>query len=571
MEYVRHSIRAPVLQGVSRRVATALLERRIPGALVAGVSFNAVGLSRFRHLPGGGAPLYEPLIPHGDAATRRGTAPLPSREDAEAIPGTLPEEHQEFDSARRYAREYRQGTTTPVEVAHRICTTLAERNHGNAPLYSFISWNPQDIERQAQESALRISRGEPRSVLEGVPVAVKDEIDVAGYGTTAGTQFLGKEPAGEDSFVVARLRAAGAVILGKTTMHEIGIGITGINRHWGTPLNPYAPDRCPGGSSSGSASAIASGLCPIALGADGGGSVRIPAAHCGIFGLKTTWGSTSARGEFPLGYTVGNIGPMAATAGDLALAWVLVSGADPREPATLSGPAPDLRRIPATIDGVRIGIDPRWFDHGDPLVVAAARDLLNALRERGARLVEIEIPWVDDLRLAHLATIAQEMLSAMSPYCPQHLRDFGGETRASLALARHLTTGDYLRAQQVRRTASVALRSIMETTDIIATPTTAILPPRVPQERMADGPSDLGVMDATMRFTTLANMLGNPAISVPSGFTPEGVPMGMQLIGRHWEEGLLIGVAAVAEGLIPRKVPRGYLSPLEGASRGTHP
>lgn len=181
--------------------------------------------------------------------------------------------------------------------------------------------------------------------LDGVPIGVKDEFDVAGHATKVGTSFLGSAPEAEDATCVARLRAAGAVILGKTNMHEIRIGVTGFNRHHGTPRNPYAPGHYTGGSSSGSAAAVAAGICPLAVSADAGGSIRIPAALCGVVGLKPTFSRVSSYGAAPLAWSLDHYGPIALSARDAALGYFLMAGADPKDPTTRSAQAPTLEGL----------------------------------------------------------------------------------------------------------------------------------------------------------------------------------------------------------------------------------
>ena len=570
MSYTPEPIRAPRLQGTALSLSAVALEHRFPGAAVAATTFSAIGLKQFRELTPTELPLFLPLVPAPVPGTPGTSGPpaadAPDLEHASALIGS-PEGEPTFPSVMDYARAYRQGDITPVAVANELIDVLERHNRSGAtPLYSFIAWNRDEILKDAEESAKRIRENTPRSIFEGVPVAVKDEIDVAGYSTSVGTSFKHDTPCAQDAWVVQRLRDAGALILGKTNMHEIGIGVTGINPFHGTPLNPYAPDRCPGGSSSGSASAIATGICPVALGADGGGSVRIPAAYCGIFGLKTTWGRTSATGEYALGYTVGNIGPMAATARDLALAYLVTAAVDPEDHGAHAAPPPNLDRFQDNLEGVRIGVYQPWFDHAHQEVLQPTRRLLELLREGGATVVEIEIDGLEELRLAHLVTISLEMRAAMAAELRQRRRDFGDETRTNLALARYLTTTDYLQAQKIRRRLSEEVRRVHREVDLIATPTTANLAPALPGSRVSRGVSDIVSMNETMRFLVLANMLGNPAVSVPAGFAPDNAPVGLQLIGRHWEEALLLRAARVCEELVPRPLPQVFYAPL-GAQR----
>ncbi len=587
MSYDLKTIHAPRLEGSRLLFAAWLLEHGVSGRRLAPAFLHNLGIDRFRELQLSEPLLFKPVGPTSDPRTAADSAephPAPEIEILDEIGTTQrPPESYLFPSVADYARAYRAGSLTPNTVAERLVHVLEHQDRGNPPLYAFIDWRADEIRRQAQESTDRIADGTPRSIFEGVPVAIKDEIDVADYTTTLGTSFIHGHPAGEDAWVVARLREAGAIIVGKTNMHEIGIGVTGLNPFRGTPVNPYAPWRYPGGSSSGSASAVASGICPVAIGADGGGAVRIPAAYCGIFGLKLTMGRVSERGEFPLAPTVGNAGPIAGNVRDLALTYLTMAGPDPEDPHSHAQPRPTLDGFLDSVQGLRVGVFSQWFDDSREEVRQAARGLLDQLVAQGAEVVEVSIPELDALRVAHLVTITSEMRAAMDPYYGVHRSDFSNEARANLALARFITTSDYLKAQQVRRRGQEHFDAAFSRVDVIATPTTANLPPRLNRDRLLSGVSDLHSLSETMRYTVAANMLGYPAVSVPAGFvtarsrhfwhtveeTDEDgnvysqVPVGLQFIAPHWEETLLLRVARVCEEIVVRPRPRVYLSPYE--------
>lgn len=580
MSYTPRSVSVPVLTGAALRASAALLELPVPGSWLAGASFSAIGLPAFRKLLVSGPPLFQPLI--NPAGGHPGTEhppsepppleppPLPGEEFLELLRTSPPAKGSfTYTSVLDYAHAYRSGTTSPEAVADTLIQTLQEHNrHGEQPLYIMTAWDEKMIRQAAAESAERINAGTARSILEGVPVVVKDEINQRGFATTLGTKKTDLPAESTDAWSVQRLRDAGALLLGKATMHEIGIGVTGLNPQQGAPINPYAPERVPGGSSSGSGSAVGSGLCPVALGADGGGSVRIPAAYCGVYGLKTTWGRVSATGEYPLGATVGNIGPLGATVRDVAIAYLTISGFDPADPTTHGGPPPNLDGFLDPLAEIRIGVDPAWFADADPEVVAPARQMLEYLKSAGAHLVDIEIDHLQDLRNAHLVTISSEMRDAMIRFTDSW-RVFGPETRTNLALARYLTTADYLLAQRVRRQMVNQLTHIFTTVDLIATPATANLPPLLPAGDLSrarwKARSDVGSMDATMRFLTLANMTGNPAITAPTSFIDQRIPTAIQFIGRHWEEALLLRTARVCEEALNRPAPALDLRPLPPA------
>lgn len=585
MAYDMKTVKAPRLEGSKLLFAAWLLEKGLTGRRLAPLFLKNLGVDHFRQLHPDTTPLFSAVGPPAPVDQRAPTGTEPPRMGIlEQISTTArPDASFAFPSVADYARSYRDGSLTPTDVGERIVHVLEHQDRGDPPLYAFISWRAEEIMRQAADSTERIRAGNPRSILEGVPIAVKDEIDVTGHATGLGTSFLSQTIAEDDAFMVAKLRAAGAIIVGKTNMHEIGIGVTGLNPFHGTPVNPYAPWRYPGGSSSGSASAVAAGICPVALGADGGGSVRIPAAYCGVFGLKLTMGRVSSRGEYPLASTVANAGPIAGNVRDLALSYLVMSGPDPKDPATLEQPAPTIDGLLETVAGLRIGVYQPWFEHAQPDVAAATRSLLDALVEQGAELVEVELEGLDQLRIAHLITISSEMRASMERFYPDHCTDFGNETRANLAIARYLSPTDYVHAQQIRRKVRASFDAAFAAADVLATPTTANLPPRLHRDRLLSGVSDLESLSQTMRFAIPANMLGYPAISVPAGFVTahsrrfwhtvderdedgnvySQVPVGMQFMGRHWEEATLLRVARVCEEMVVRPRPRVYLSPFE--------
>ncbi|MCA9929975.1 MAG: amidase, partial [Anaerolineales bacterium] len=460
-----------------------------------------------------------------------------------------------FHTINDYARAYRAGAVTPVDVAERVLAAIRSSDEGDLPLRLFIANDEADLMAQARAAAERIQAGRPLSLLDGVPVAVKDELDQAPYPTTVGTAFLGKQPATEDATVVARLRAAGALLIGKANMHEIGINPNGLNVHYGIVRNPYDRLRDSGGSSSGSTAAVAAGICPVAVGADGGGSVRIPAALCGMVGLKATFGRVSEHGAAPLDWSVAHIGPIGASVADVALAYSIMAGPDPKDPMSQGQTAVSLKDwTNPDLTGVRLGVYRPWFEHAEPAVVAANEAMLAQLTAAGATVHEVEIPWLDEIRIAHAITILSEMAAGMSPYS-EHMRDFGAATRVNLAMGRAFTSGDYLQAQRLRTRALRSFADVYAQVDVMVTPTTAVTAPLIPANGESAGWSDLSTVTELMRFATSGNLTGLPAISVPVGYDAAGLPIGMQLMGRHWQEHLLLQLAYVVEQVVERKRP----------------
>ncbi|GLC33742.1 hypothetical protein PLESTB_000111000 [Pleodorina starrii] len=489
-----------------------------------------------------------------------------------------------------YARAYRSGSVTPSEVAERIIRFVAEGQSRRPALGFFAAFDPADVRTQAEESSRRLRSGSPRSILEGVPFAVKDVADALPYSTTAGTTFIAAQrPVTSDAPFIAALRSLGAVLLGKTSLHEIGLGITGLNTAAATTaLNPHGlgsgsgfgsgsrrggggggggGGHCyfTGGSSSGSAAALAAGLCPIAIGSDGGGSIRIPASFCGLVGLKPSAGRVGARGLVEVDCTVATCGPMAGCVQDAALLHAVMSlggplaqreiqeGQEGREAGgggggvmpALPSPWPQVAAAAAEapgaaggggggggggaaaaggqpLKGLRIGVYDEWFRHASPSVVSACRSALSELEALGAEVVGVVVPELEPLRVAHTVTIVSEMLhNFRERYDNPRLRTaFNPDVRLALSNARFWRPADYLQAQRIRARANIHFRRVLSKVHVIATPTTPIPAPRIHPQALQGGESNLRQVSRVMRFVVAANMLGLPAISLPVGWVP---------------------------------------------------
>ena len=461
-----------------------------------------------------------------------------------------------LETVADFHRAYQAQTMTPTAVAERMLSRVKAEDAATPPLRAVVAQRADDVLAQAAESTARWAAGAPIGPLDGVPVGVKDELDQAGYPTTVGTSFMGSAAATEDASVVARLRAAGAVLIGKLNMHEIGIGVTGINPHHGAARNPYDPTRITGGSSSGSAAAVAAGLCPLSVGADGGGSIRIPAGLCGIVGLKATYGRVSEHGAAPLCWSVAHVGPMGASVYDVALGYALMAGYDPKDPQTVHQPPPTLDGLGnGDLSGIKVGIYRSWFDDADADVVAACRAGVDALEAAGAEVVDIELPQLGLLRTAHMVTIATEMWNSQRRYFPKHRKDYGLDTRMNLALAKRITGAEYVQGQRLRRRFFDRFQAAFQRCDVIATPTTSITAPAISKAAVNGGESDLTTLDRIMRYAPAANLTGHPGLSVPTGYDAGGLPVGLQLMGRPWEEALLLRLGLVVESTIQRRTP----------------
>lgn len=563
MTYDLSSLNLPILAGRSLRTFASLLDNRATRSALLPNLLSSGGIPKLRTIPLDEAPCFYPLAREAAAAVAHATTPVDWQQLQDAIaPQTG---HDPLPGVADYARAYRDGTTTPTAVAERFLAALETDRRSDLPLNPFIAVNRDDLLAQARAATERIQAGRPLSLFDGVPVAVKDELDMLPYPTTLGTTFLGEaRPVTADSTAVARLRAAGALLLGKANMYEIGISPESLNVHYGTARNPHSPQHQSGGSSSGPATATAAGLCPVALGADGGGSIRVPAALCGLVGLKATFGRVSERGTPGLDWSVAHNGPIGASVADVALAYAAIAGPDPHDPMSLAQPPVSLDGWQAgDLSGVRLGVYERWFHHASDAIVAANVALLARLEQAGATVRRIEVPGLDAIRIAHAATILSEMAAALSAY-PQHWNDLSPATRVSLTVGKAMTSQDYLRAQQVRARALATFAALFEEVDAIVTPTTAVVAPPIAPGSDRDGWSNLNQVTELMRFAVAGNLTGLPAISFPAGYDSAGLPIGMQVMGRHWEEHLLLRIAAVAEKMVERRRARVSFDLLNG-------
>ncbi|MCC7070364.1 MAG: amidase [Deltaproteobacteria bacterium] len=549
MSYQRTPLKAPRLAGNAFKAAIAALESPIGNAL-RDKTLNDQGFAELRreHIDAPLTPL--PALPIG-AWTGAAPALEPIVERAERGPGFA------FESVADFQRAYRDGRSDPVQVAERLVAIIGELDRHAPPLRFMVAHQPDDLMRQAREAKARLEKKAPLSPLDGVPVAIKDEVDMVPYPTTAGTKVHGGTPATRDASSVARLRATGALLFGKTNMPELGLTPEGYNPHHGACRNPYDPAHETGGSSAGSAASVAAGLAPLALGADGGGSIRIPSSHCGVVGLKPTFGRVSEYGAAPLCWSVGHIGPIGATVADTALGYAVMAGRDPHDANTMRQPdvvVDDLQD--GALKGLRVGVWAPWFDDADEAVVSACRAALGHLIEAGAAQVDFEVPELQRMQNAHLVTIASEMLAGQRATLAQRRREYGLPVRLVLALAERFTAADYVHAQRVRGLFTERFAAIYQRVDVIATPTCALTAPRYAEDALRHGASDLPTLDKTMRYVRLGNFLGLPSISVPCGYDQGGMPIGLMLTGRPWAEAQLLRLARVVERSVPRQAPR---------------
>ena len=561
MKYDLKPWKAPKAAGASIRMLTAMVGHPPLGGALSNLLLKNLGIPAFRKVEASGGIPFKPPQGAGGPAGQHEPAELVRQASDQKSPAGFP-----FESAGDFTSAYQSGGASPEDVARMVLKYTKDSDELEPPLRVFIAQKSEDVLRQAKESTERYRKNQPLSPLDGVPVAVKDEMDQRGYPTTVGTAFLGREQASEDAEVVARLRRAGALLVGKANMHEIGILPTGLNPIHGAVRNPYDTLRETGGSSSGPAAAVAAGLCPVAVGADGGGSIRVPAAFCGAVGLKPTFGRMSEHGAAPLCWSVAHLGPIGASVRDVALAYAVMAGPDRKDPNSHGQPAPVLTNLgQQDLSGIRLGICTPWFEDADEEVVAACHKLLDGLKAAGAAVVEIELPDLSLLRTAHTVIIVSEMATAHLQHFKHHRREYSTVTRMNLSLARRLKATDYVHAQRHRTQLCAQFDSVMQKVDAIVTPTTGCTAPVIAKKALKTDESNLTLIDKIMRYARPANITGYPAISFPAGYDSSGLPIGFQAMGRSFEEHKLLQLAGVAEGLVERKKPQVHYRLLPGA------
>ena len=546
--YQLKSLKLPKLTGIMLKIFAAAIENPIGRALLLNNLLENGGIPKLRRINYDQNPTYYPL-----PQSRSTDVEIPI-----AFNPDITEKRVPFLSTSDFVNGYRNGSFSPVTVAKRFLQNVEKSEHDGLPLRAFIAIDHKDLINQAGESLVRYNEGKPLGPLDGVPIAIKDEVDMVPYPTTVGTSFLGSQPAERDATVVYRLRAAGALLVGKANMHEIGINPNGSNVNFGAVRNPYNKECDPGGSSSGSAAAVAAGLVPAAIGADGGGSIRIPATLCGVVGLKATFGRISEFGAAPLCWSVAHLGPIAANVEDTALLYSIIAGPDPLDANTLQQPPVSLRDWNRSdLQGLRLGIYKDWFEHASPEIVTACQEMLSKFKSAGAEIVEINIPELDEMRIAHAITILSEMALSMKAFQKQRNQQ-GAAVRMSLVLGEALSSSDYIQAQRMRTRSLSIFENVFQQVNVILTPGTALTAQPIPKGGETDGWSDLAIDTEMMRFIFPGNLAGLPAISFPVGYDQRGLPIGMQAIGSHWQENILLRVAYNAERMTERIKPICY-------------
>jgi aspartyl-tRNA(Asn)/glutamyl-tRNA(Gln) amidotransferase subunit A len=420
---------------------------------------------------------------------------------------------------------------SPVEVTQ---SSLARLEQVEPTLTAFATTTPELALEQAKIAEKEIIEGKYRGLLHGIPLAVKDLYDTAGVRTTSSSAQRTDYVPDTDSVSVAKLYEAGMILIGKTHTHEFAYGAT-------TPTtgNPWAPDRTPGGSSGGSAAAVASGVVHVALGSDTGGSIRIPAALCGTVGLKPTFGRASRVGVASLSWSLDHVGPLSRNVVDSALVMAVMSGYDRADPGTVDVPVPDMvTGIDAGVAGKKVGIPLNYYTDrvaGD--AAQAATTAAATLEALGAELVEVEIPMAEHIISTEWAIMMPEATAYHMDYLRNSPEKFTDETRTLLETGAAVLATDYVNALRLRTRIQAAWKEMFSSIDVLLAPTlvAAATLRSDPFIRWGDGTVE-GATPAYVRLSAPANVTGLPSLSVPAAFTADGLPLGVQIIGKPFAE-----------------------------------
>lgn len=457
-----------------------------------------------------------------------------------------------FASISEIARLFRRRKLSPVELTNLMLNRISKLD---AKLNSFITVTPElalDQAKQAERELYSRKSSRDRGPLHGIPISLKDNIYTRDVRTTAGAKILAKFVPQHDATVVAQLKEAGAVMLGKTNMHEFAYGVTSDNPHFGPVHNPWDVSRIPGGSSGGSAASVAAGLCFGSIGTDTGGSVRIPASLCGIVGLKPTFGRISLDGVFPLSPRLDCVGPLARTVLDAALLLQPILPRVKGEPAprVLEKSSPTLRKVTMGIPK-EIVPDPLSID-----VYLVFEEAIRVLKKLGVKCKDVSLPLLQDTEDAgnHIAWPEATHYHRQAGWFPARAADYGKDVRSRLEMGTKISAVTYLTALEVREKFIQQFHLTLEdeNVDALVVPTTPIAAPKMGQETVRIGDVDHSSRALLLRNNRPANLAGIPAISVPCGFTPEGLPVGLQLIGAVADEHLLLQIGGAFERAQPQ-------------------
>lgn len=450
----------------------------------------------------------------------------------------------DYPTITEASRAIQRGDLSPLELTQLFLKRIEQ---SNLLFNAFLTVTGDQALREAREAETEIRQGNWRGPLHGIPLALKDLYDTAGIRTTAGSTFFRDYFPEQDAAVVSRLKQSGAVFLGKLNMHEIALGVTNENPHYGDCRNPWDPACITGGSSGGSAAALAAGLCLGALGSDTGGSIRIPASLCGVVGLKPTYGRVSLRGVMPLSWNLDHPGPMARCVRDVALLLQAIAGYDALDPYSLNKPVDDyLSGLEGGVRGWRAAVaQGEFFEGADQPVLDMVESAASIFAGLGAQVEQVDIPEIRQMAQANGLMVTSDAAAFHRQRLQENPQGFGADVLKRLQSGASFTSTEYILARRTQTTARRQFEQFFGHYDILLLASTPMAAPRIGSTSAVERARQL------TRFTAPFNLTGLPAISVPAGFTQgEGgkpMPLGLQIVAGPWDEARLLRAAYAFE------------------------
>ncbi|UCD58358.1 MAG: Asp-tRNA(Asn)/Glu-tRNA(Gln) amidotransferase subunit GatA [Candidatus Hydrogenedentota bacterium] len=449
-------------------------------------------------------------------------------------------------SVTELAPKIKSRKVSPVELTHSVLERIEKLD---PVLNAYITVDSEGALKAARTAERQISRGRYLGPLHGIPVSLKDLYQTKGLRTTAGSKILRDWIPDADATAVTKLRAAGAIIVGKTNLHEFAFGDTTQNPHFGGTRNPYNTNRIPGGSSGGSAAAVAADMCIASTGSDTGGSIRKPSAFCGIVGLKPTYGRVSLHAIVPLAWSLDHVGPMTKCVRDAAIMLSAMSGYDPNDASSAREKVPNFSRMLRNdVKKLKIGVDSSFcFGGVDEEVAEAVKSALRLFEKLGARIVEISLPNIELTLPVESVIITTEAAAYHQENLRNRAADYGEDVRTLLEAGTAFSAVHYLKAQRIRSIIQKEFATAFRRIDIFALPAAPVPAPRIGATTVSVGGTEIDVGMALLRFACPLNLTGLPAISVPCGLSKEGLPLGLQLAGRAFDEATVLRAAFTFE------------------------
>ena len=452
----------------------------------------------------------------------------------------MPEEPLHFQTIRQVGERIRRRELSPVELT----TAIIDRSERlDGPLNAFITLMREEALAQARGAEKAILAGHDLGPLHGIPISLKDLYQTVGVKTTGGSKILADWVPTTDATVTRRLSLAGAIVIGKNNLHEFAFGATNENPHYGPSRNPWNRERITGGSSGGSAAAVAAGLGYASMGSDTGGSIRLPAAFCGIVGVKPTYGLVSRAGVLPLSWSLDHCGPLTRTVEDAAIMLNAIIGHDHADPASASRVTPDLTTaLDGKVQGLRVGVLREYLgENVNAEVASAVRTAARDLERLGTRVEEVSVPEVAYGDGASIGILYGEAAAIHERWLKTHRDQYGADVLERLSQGERMTATQYLKGQRARRVLVDRFKQLFEQIDVLISPTVPILAPTIPESRGNAARAQL------LGFTRLFNVLGLPTLSVPCGFSTTGLPIGLQVAGRPFDDITILRVAYAYE------------------------